>query len=412
MVPFRFSSLFLLPFLLLFSSCSQDSVGPPPLGEAYAGPASLPLRQDISLRSAVSGMARHGDRLEVLEAKRRFVKVKTPQGQLGWVDVRLLMSPEQMKGLRDLKEQALKMPSEGTAVVLEAVNMHTEPNRLAPSFAQLAEKTAVQIVDRKVTLRSQSAPRSMSFSRRTVRRRPVKKKPGGVDIPPPAPPGPPANWLALSQTPKMEKVDERPASESKDGKALRSRKKEGPASDDWSLVRVKNGSAGWVLSRMLNMAIPDDVAQYSEGRRITSYFSLGQINDEENGMKDHWLWTTMAGVRSDCDFDSFRVFIWNRRRHRYETAYMEKRLLGRYPVEANIDGKVGSFAVITQNDDGKWVRRTFALEGYQVHKLGEEPYIPGETPRAGQAAAQAGAKAEKRGWFSSIAQRLHKLFAK
>lgn len=252
----------------------------------------------------------------------------------------------------------------------------------------------------------------MSFSRRTVRRRPVKKKPGGVDIPPPAPPGPPANWLALSQTPKMEKVDERPASESKDGKALRSRKKEGPASDDWSLVRVKNGSAGWVLSRMLNMAIPDDVAQYSEGRRITSYFSLGQINDEENGMKDHWLWTTMAGVRSDCDFDSFRVFIWNRRRHRYETAYMEKRLLGRYPVEANIDGKVGSFAVITENDDGKWVRRTFALEGYQVHKLGEEPYIPGETPRAGQAAAQAGAKAEKRGWFSSIAQRLHKLFAK
>ena len=33
--------------------------------------------------------------------------------------------------------------------------------------------------------------------------------------------------------------------------------------EDWNLIRTKDGKAGWVLSRMLVMAIPDEVAQYS-----------------------------------------------------------------------------------------------------------------------------------------------------
>ena len=35
----------------------------------------------------------------------------------------------------------------------------------------------------------------------------------------------------------------------------------------------------------------DEVAQYSEGHRITSYFSLGKIKDGDQ-QKDIWLWTT------------------------------------------------------------------------------------------------------------------------
>ena len=50
--------------------------------------------------------------------------------------------------------------------------------------------------------------------------------------------------------------------------------------EDWYLVRTKDGKAGWVLSRMVSMAIPDEVAQYAEGHRITSYFSLGKVDDD------------------------------------------------------------------------------------------------------------------------------------
>ena len=85
------------------------------------------------------------------------------------------------------------------------------------------------------------------------------------------------------------------------------------------MVRTQSGQSGWVLSRRLYMAIPDEVAQYAEGHRITSYFSLGKVQDEDR-VKDVWLWTTINGANRPYDFDGFRVFIWSLRRHRYETA--------------------------------------------------------------------------------------------
>ena len=103
--------------------------------------------------------------------------------------------------------------------------------------------------------------------------------------------------------------------------------------DDWSLIRAPDGKAGWVLTRALIMAIPDEVAQYAEGHRITSYFSLGEVRDGEQ-IKHNWLWTTLSSRLQPYQFDSFRVFSWSLRRHRYETTYIERRLTGYLPAEA------------------------------------------------------------------------------
>ena len=85
---------------------------------------------------------------------------------------------------------------------------------------------------------------------------------------PPAP-KPPRDWLELSKT--GEEVGEpKPTAE--------------PAPvpmEDWSLIRNVAGQSGWVLTRRLVMAIPDEVAQYAEGRRISSYFSLAKVQDED-----------------------------------------------------------------------------------------------------------------------------------
>ena len=101
--------------------------------------------------------------------------------------------------------------------------------------------------------------------------------------------------------------------------------------EDWSLVRTKDKKVGWVLSRNLYMSIPDDVAQYAEGQRISSYFDLGLVVDDVKGNKHNWLWTT-ASQAQPFDFE-FRIFYWNRRRHRYETAYRQRDLVGYFPVE-------------------------------------------------------------------------------
>jgi hypothetical protein len=409
MVPSRLSLL--IPLLLILAACGSEVALPPPYGEAYAGPAILPLRQDISLRSPVVINVKHGDKLGIVEAKRRFVRVRTAKGAEGWVDAHLLMSTSQMKELAELTARAVAAPSEGTAVILETLNMHTEPNRLSPSFRQLTEKTEVQIIDRKVTLRTQPGPPGLVLSRPAPARKSTKKKLPLLEIAPPRPPKPPANWMELSKDPVFPQPvqDEDPAAAKR---KARQRAKEAPPVDDWSLVRTKEGKAGWVLSRMINVSIPDEVAQYAEGKRITSYFSLGEVHDEENGLKHDWLWTTMNGIRTDCDFDAFRVFIWNRRRHRYETAYHQGKLLGRYPVEANLDGRKGSFELILSDDGGPWVRRRYILEGAQVHRLSEEAYVPGQPRSAPQNATGQTPQAASAGWFSTLKQKVRKLFGR
>ena len=100
--------------------------------------------------------------------------------------------------------------------------------------------------------------------------------------------------------------------------------------EDWSLVRTKDNQIGWVLTRNLIMSIPDEVAQYAEGKRITSYFDLGAVHDELKGMKHNWLWTT-SSAPLPYDFDAWRVFLWNRRRHRYETSYRQRDVEGYFP---------------------------------------------------------------------------------
>jgi len=153
--------------------------------------------------------------------------------------------------------------------------------------------------------------------------------------------------------------------------------------EDWSLVRTKDGKAGWVLTRNLHFSIPDEVAQYAEGHRITSYFSLGEVRDGDE-VKHNWLWTTIAKGGEPYQFDSFRVFVWSRRRHRYETAYIERNLRGYYPTlvhPVTLSSRRGhyespGFSVIVEDKDGVRQRRTYAFQGYRVGLISKKPYLP------------------------------------
>ena len=400
----RFSLLLILAALL--ASCDSQTVRASRIGEVFVGPATLNLRQEISLRSPTVATVNHGEELDVVEAHRRFLRVRTIRGIEGWTDTRMVLSTQQMDDLRSLAVAVAKMTSQGTAVALEPLNMHAEPNRLSANFYQIPEKAKLEVLDRKVVPRVQSAPPPISFPKPPPLRKPSKRKPTAVQIPAPAPPAPPPGWIGMSEDPKAVPVA---AKDREDSASAKLRAKDAPPVDDWSLARAPGGQAGWVISRMFNMAIPDEVAQYAEGHRITSYFSLGQIQDDENGLKNHWLWTTMAGVRADCDFDSFRIFIWNRRRHRYETAYIEKRVLGHYPVQANIDGKTGTFSLVTEDDDGKWIERRFILDGYQVHRLGESVYQRPSAAAGNLASAAAPSIAASQSWSTRIKQKFSKM---
>jgi hypothetical protein len=187
-------------------------------------------------------------------------------------------------------------------------------------------------------------------------------------------PGPPADWLDLSKTGLFDE----PAPD-----AAGALPPAAPTpTDDWSLVRTAGGQAGWALTRALSMAIPDEVAQYAEGHRIVSYFALGEIADGDQ-KKQQWLWTTIGGGTQPYDFDSFRVFVWSTRRHRYETAHIERNLQGYSPVMVGQVQMAGSkdqaagafpgFSVCVQKADGQRYRREYAFLSNVVRFAGESP---------------------------------------
>jgi hypothetical protein len=328
---------------LLLAGCGSGN-REPAIGEGFVAPATLNLRQELGPRQPSMATVRHGERLEILERRRRFVRVRAGSGAIGWIDGDLLFGPEQMETLRALGRWAATLPSQGQATVLDTLNVHTDSNRESPSFQQFREGEHAAVV----------AHRLVTSAART---------------------------------------------------------------EDWSLVRLSGGEAGWVLTRALFMSIPDEVAQYAEGHRIMSYFALGEVKDGDR-VKQNWLWTTLSKGGQPYEFDAVRVFVWSRTRSRYETAFVDRKVKGYYPVE--VVQKLGaspSFSIIVDEKDGTRVRRTYAFQGYHVRLESKTPWTqPLQTsPPPASALAAKGKQASKSlfgRWGESLADLRRKIFGR
>ena len=273
------------------------------IGYAYTGPAALNLRNDLGLRATTTATVEHGERLEILEAKRRFVRVRTKQGAEGWTDSSYLLTQSQMDDLNRLAARAAESPSQGVGTVFDTLNVHTGAQRTSASFAQIKEGDKIDVIAHRVTER---------------------ELPGGAK-----------------------------------------------SAEDWFLVRTKEGRAGWVLSRMVLMTIPDEVAQYANGHYITAYQPLGEVHDPETGeAKANWLWATSAHSREPFDFDGIRVFVYNFRKKTYDTVFAERNIKGYYPLQQNGD----SFSAVVEEKDGTLAKRTYSFNGSRAKLVPKEPY--------------------------------------
>jgi len=344
----------------LLVGCSTGPGRAPAQAEAYVGPATLRLRQELGPRAPEVAVLKHGDRVEIVARRRRFVKVRTAQGAEGWTDTQQLLTAAQMQELNRLAGRAAGAPSQGAATVLGGLNVHTEPHRQAPSFHRIREGELVDLVEQRVVPRlPYQSPAGAAEPPPPAPRPRRSTADESLKLPPPPPPKLPENWRESSGWPASPQPPLEPP-------------KPIPL-DDWSLVRLANGRAGWVLTRMLRMNIPDEVAQYSEGHFISAYFSLGQVSDRGQ-VKHNWLWTTISKGLQPYQFDSFRYFVWSTRNHRYETAYIERRLKGYFPVRVHpvelASGRrartMSGFSLIVEEADGARYRRTYAYDSYLV----------------------------------------------
>ncbi len=357
--------------MLALAGCNSTQPRQPALATGFIGSYSLNLRKDLGPKAPTVATMKYGEPVEVLERRRRFIKVRNTQGVEGWTDENLVLSERQMANLRMLTESAKKFPSQGSATVYDTLNMHVDTNRNSPSFYQITEGVAFDVIGHRVAQPSpaqQSPASGLTLAPRTPadssRKKGKSAKPFELPLPP-APP-PPGNWQEIS-VPKANAVVPAPAN-----LAAHS------TGDDWSLVRTRDNKVGWVLTRMLVMNLPEEVAQYAKGRRIMGYLALGQAHDHAGSIRKSWMWVSQSPGAKNYEFDTVRVYLWNSARGRYESALNERNLKGYYPIEV-LDGGEGEFkrfSVVEEDKDGKLYQRIYGFKGLHAKVESELPYTP------------------------------------
>lgn len=355
-----------IAFASLFAvSCGDEPNREPALAEAFVAPATLQVRAELVARSKLVTTLKHGDRVEIIGRRRRFYKLRTSSGAVGWADSWQLMSTAGMEHLRDLARQTAEAPSQGQATAYDSLNVHTAPNRQAPTIFQLTPGIKVEVIAHQKTPRvpyRPPAPLLPSFESEKASARKAKREP--KDPPPPRPAAPPVpkDWIAISGVvPKVTAAPDPPAVTAGESPIV---------NDLWTLVRAREGRSGWVLARMLMMDLPDEVAQYAERARIAAFFKVGESSDRSGASHTSWLWATAA--RTDSDFDCLRLFSWNPRRHRYETSYIERNLSGFLPIliDRRKSGETVEFTAVVVEKDGSLKTRVYTINGFRVRLTG------------------------------------------
>ena len=263
------------------------------------------LRDRVAAVSNRTGTVENGDRLEVLERGRRFLRVQTEKGELGWIDEKLVATQDVSDGFDALKQEHAKDVPVASAVVRDEVYLHLRPGRDTEKLYRLAEGEKLKLL-RRATLEKALPP---------------GQKPPAPNSTAPAPTSSTKSSSAKKLTPV-----EVPA---------------GPPMEDWWLVRDSQGRTAWLLSRMMDVDAPESLTRYAEGQRIVGAYVLARVNDPEAPMEDKnvpeyvvVLSPYKAGL--PYDFDQARVFIWNSKKHRYETGFREKNIEGYLPVELKL----------------------------------------------------------------------------
>ena len=314
------------------------------------------LRDRVAAVSNRTATVENGQPLEILEHGRRFYRVKTDKGEVGWIEEKAVATQDVYDQFSALKGSHGKDPAVASAVVRDEVNMHLKPGRDTEHFFRLEENDKVQML-RRATL--------------------PKPVPGGA----PAKPAPKTVASNTTAAAALEPAAPVPM-------------------EDWWLVRDSKGRVGWLLSRMLDVDAPDSLTRYAEGQRFVGAYILQTVHDDgaPGEVKDVPEFVTVmspytAGLA--YDFDQVRVFTWNPKMHRYETAFREKNIEGYLPISIRSGTDPYGKSVLAQTPEptftytvlaadapaptadpatgeithGKVIQKTYRLEGNLVRRV-------------------------------------------
>jgi len=382
-VPRKPFALVLFVALTLLPSCKHT--GGRVLEVAYVSGVQVNLRDRVAAAYEKVGLVKNGDRVEVLDHDRRFVKVRTASGVMGWMEQRYLVNQQVYDQLQKLTADNADDPVQATGVTRNESNLHVEPGRETEHLYQIAAGEKLSLLKRGTADKNAPAVHAATASAKPAEK-PASKKEESVPAPPPLPQNalkPPAIAYEKTNPNVFEGASEKASS--REPSSVAKRTSPSAVIEDWWLVRDSHGRVGWVLARMVDLDIPLDVAQYAEGQRIVAFFVLNEVQDPEAQTKDKQVpqYLMVLSEPKDglpFDFNQIRVFTWNVRRRRYETAYRE-RFEGVLPVtlgkeDFGKEGVLPTFTVRVIGENGQLIDQKYKLNTPIVRRVlaaGEEP---------------------------------------
>jgi len=141
------------------------------------------------------------------------------------------------------------------------------------------------------------------------------------------------------------------------------------ARDMWIKVRPAPTEVGWVLSGSLDFDIPAEIAIYSEDYSYAAVKTINRVQDPLAGQINWYVIGEKKPGDPEIDFQGIRVFTWNAKKHRYETAFRTKGMRGVYPLEVGQDGVNPTFRVYVLAEDGTTkIPRDYVMYGVIVRE--------------------------------------------
>jgi uncharacterized protein YgiM (DUF1202 family) len=333
----------------------------------YVSAAETSLRDRVATMYNKMGTVHNGDRVEVLEKERRFVRVRTDSGQEGWIEERSLIPQDVYDGFQKLAQDNADTPVQAHGTTRAELNMHVTASRDAEHLYQLKDGEKVEVLRRATA--EKNPPKAAKPAQSTTSLQKKKGTTATAQSKAAAPskaskPTSPAPAATTATTPAAaaQKPGEQPPPPPK------------PIMEDWYLVRSSSGHVGWVLLRMVDLDVPLDIAQYAEGQRIMGYFVLNTVEEDGKPQSQYLVLLNEPKDGLPWDYNQIRIFTRNRAKHRYETAYREHNLEGYLPVRVGHqdfgkEGDLPTFTIRKKNDAGQIVEATYKMNGPIVRRV-------------------------------------------
>jgi hypothetical protein len=312
------------------------------LGEAYVSERSTTLWSSVAQVREPIDTLHYGDRVDVMARRNDSVKVRTVGGAIGWVDARLLLEPALWQRSVKLLTAAKTMPVQARGRTKVQTNLRVEPGRTQPRLYQFGRGVPVEVVARTV-----------------------------------------ADWVQVS--------DERENKEAQESKK-----------EDWFLVRglatrppgeasarssesnttTQPGDqtvpiAGWVVARFVELDLPEPVREgmASANVRPIAWFELNRVASPSGDKPQYLVGGTRNSEGQPCDFTVLRVYTWNQKRTRYETAFIENNLCGQMPIRLD-KGPKGEPEFRFRQMNGPKEERVYRLTQTVVRRVREYGDVP------------------------------------